>query len=47
VARQTVRVLEQRGIPTGEGPFSVHLYASGSPDSLNRIFTLIDTPHES
>ena len=47
VARQTVRVLERRGIPTGAGPFSVHLYASGSTDSLNRIFTLIDTPHES
>ena len=46
VARQTVRVLEQRGIRTGEGPFSVQLYASGSRDSLDRIFSLIDTPHE-
>ena len=41
VARQTVRVLQERGIPTGEGPFSVDLYFSGQPDSLQRIFALI------
>ena len=41
VARQTVRVLAERGIPTGEGPFSVDLYFSGEPDSLRRIYALI------
>ena len=41
VARQTVRVLAERGIPTGEGPFSVDLYFSGEPDSLRRIYALL------
>lgn len=41
VARQTVHVLEQRGIPTGIGPFSVKLHSSGDPTSLNYIFSLI------
>ena len=41
VARQTVRILEKQGIPTGEGPFSVDLYFSGEPDSLRRIFALV------
>ena len=41
VARQTVRVLAERGIPTGEGPFSVDLYFSGEPDSLRRIYALV------
>ena len=41
VARQTVRILEKQGIPTGEGPFSVDLYFSGEPDSLQRIFALV------
>ena len=41
VARQTVRILQERGIPTGEGPFSVDLYFSGEPDSLERIFKLV------
>ena len=41
VARQTLRVMEERGIPTGEGPFSVDLYFSGEPDSLQRIFALL------
>jgi glutamate racemase len=41
VARQTVRVLQERGIPTGKGPFSVSLYYSGEPDSLQRIFALV------
>ena len=41
VARQTVRILQERGIPTGEGPFSVDLYFSGEPDSLQRIFKLV------
>ena len=41
VARQTVHVLEQRGVPTGIGPFSVKLHSSGDPASLNYIFSLI------
>ena len=41
VARQTVRILAERGIPTGEGPFSVDLYFSGDPDSLRRIYSLL------
>jgi glutamate racemase len=41
VARQTLRVLQERGIPTGEGPFSIDLYFSGEPDSLQRIFALL------
>ena len=41
VARQTVRVLAERGIPTGEGPFSIDLYFSGEPDSLRRIYALL------
>ena len=41
VARQTLRILEEHGIPTGEGPFSVDLYFSGEPDSLRRIFALV------
>ena len=41
VARQTVRVLQERGIETGQGPFSVDLYFSGEPDSLQRIFALV------
>lgn len=40
VARQTVHVLEQRGVPVGIGPFSVELHASGDPSALNRIFAL-------
>ena len=41
VARQTVRVLAEHGIPTGDGPFSVDLYFSGEPDALQRIFSLV------
>jgi glutamate racemase len=41
VARQTLRILQEKGIPTGEGPFSADLYFSGEPDSLQRIFQLI------
>jgi len=43
VARQTVRILREKGISTGEGPFSVDLYFSGEPDSLQRIFALVST----
>jgi len=41
VARQTVRVLAQHGIPTGEGPFSADLYASGDLQALSRIYALV------
>ena len=41
VARQTLRVLEERGIETGVGPFSVDLYFSGEPESLQRIIALV------
>lgn len=41
VARQTLRILQEKGIPTGKGPFSADLYFSGEPDSLQRIFQLI------
>ena len=41
VARQTLRVLQEKGIPTGEGTFSINLYHSGEPESLQRIFQLV------
>ena len=41
VARQTLRVLQEKGIPTGEGSFSIDLYHSGEPESLRRIFQLV------
>ena len=41
VARQTLHVLQEKGIPTGEGPFSIDLYHSGEPDSLLRIYKLV------
>lgn len=41
VARQTARVLREREIETGKGPFSVDLYFSGEPESLRRIFATI------
>lgn len=41
VARQTLHVLQEKGIPTGEGPFSIDLYHSGEPESLQRIFQLV------
>ena len=41
VARQTVRILRERGISTGEGPSGTDLYFSGEPDSLQRIFALL------
>ncbi len=42
VARQTVRILGERGIPVGAGPFSVSLHASGDPAALQRIFKRIN-----
>lgn len=41
VARQTLKVLQERGIPHGEGPFSLHLCASGSLEPLQRIYALL------
>ena len=41
VARQTLHMLEERGIPTGQGPFSVDLYFSGQPEALQRIYRLL------
>ena len=41
VARQTLRVLQEKGIPTGEGTSSIDLYHSGEPESLQRIFQLV------
>lgn len=40
VARQALRLLEERGVPMGEGPFSVELHSSGDPAALSRIFKL-------
>ena len=39
VARQTLRLLEQHGISTGEG-YSVELHSSGDLNALKRIFEL-------
>ena len=41
VARQTVRMLETKCIPIDDGPFSIDLYFSGEPESLQRIFKLL------
>lgn len=38
VARQTLRILKERGIPVGDASFQIELMSSGSPDSLQRIF---------
>ena len=40
VARQTLRLLEERGTALGKGPFSIDLHASGPLSSLQRIFDL-------
>ena len=40
VARQAQRLLEERGVPMGEGPFSVELHSPGDPAALSRIFKL-------
>ena len=41
VARQTLHVLQEKGIPVGEGSFSIDLFHSGDPDSLQRIYQLV------
>ena len=40
VARQTLRLLGQHGVPVGIGPFSVELYTSGDRAALDRIYEL-------
>ena len=41
VARQTLRVMKERGIPVGDTSFSVDLYSSGDGTSLKRIFNYL------
>lgn len=41
VARQTLRLLQQNGVPIGNGPFSVELHSSGDPSALQRIFAVV------
>lgn len=41
VARQTLRILTEHGIPMGIGPGSTQLHSSGRPEALQRIFTLL------
>ena len=40
VARQTLRLLRERGVSLGKGPFCVQLHASGDPAAVERIFAL-------
>ncbi|MBQ4184180.1 MAG: glutamate racemase [Bacteroidales bacterium] len=41
VARQTLRIMKERGIPVGDTSFSVDLYSSGDGTSLKRIFNYL------
>lgn len=41
VARQTLRILQERGVALENGTHSITLEASGSKEPLNRIFELI------
>lgn len=41
VARQTLRLLQQNGVPIGNSPFSVELHSSGDPSALQRIFAVV------
>lgn len=41
VARQTLRLLQEHGIPTGKGPGGITLESSGDPQPLQRIFQLL------
>lgn len=41
VARQTLRILEERGIPVGNTSFNIDLYSSGETESLRRIFNYL------
>lgn len=40
VARQTLRLLQERGVQLGTGAFSVQLFASGDPVAMERIFAM-------
>ena len=40
VARQTLRLLQERSVQLGTGAFSVQLFASGDPAAMERIFAL-------
>ena len=40
-AREIALLAEEKGIPVGEGPFSIDLYHSGEPESLLRIYKLV------
>lgn len=44
VARQTLRVLQERNVPIGQGPFSLSLQASGSPSPLKTLLPLVTQP---
>ena len=37
----TLLPVHENGIPTGDGPFSIDLYHSGEPESLLRIYKLV------
>ncbi|MBR4734708.1 MAG: glutamate racemase [Bacteroidales bacterium] len=41
VARQTLRILQERGVAIGSGRFSIILESSGDNEPLNRIFELL------
>ena len=41
VARQTLRIIQEKGIPTGNASFSIELLCSGNPESLQRIFNYL------
>lgn len=41
VARQTLRILQERGIPVGNASFRMELLSSGNPESLQRIFSYL------
>ncbi len=43
VARQCVRVLQERGTALGKGPFGITLHSSGDPAALRRIFSMINS----
>lgn len=41
VARQTLRLLQDKGVSLGAGPFSTELHSSGDPAALERIYALV------
>ena len=38
VARQTLRLLQERGIAVGQGSFGITLHSSGSPEPIERLY---------